>query len=270
MRRDASVAGGPLVTREHIERGLRDLGVRPGHILEVHGSLSAFGYVEGGAAVVIDALIARVGDEGAVVMSAYPLGRPMRLTPEERARRIAWKCGVLPADSPERTAMGAIADTFKRRADVVCGQGVHRVCAWGRNKEQLTDEYRTLVERGGHVLLLGVGIDRCSSLHLADEIPVPQEIAAYWELPADVRADYPEDQWSVGLGETPDDAWGKVYRAADGAGLIRHARFGNAECHFFRASEVVRMLAEWRRADPHGLYGVPRPTNRLRTHPSAR
>src|SRR5690348_8561063 len=54
-----------------IEAGLRQLGLIRGSVVEVHSALSSFGPVEGGAATVIAALMAVVGAEGALVMSAY-------------------------------------------------------------------------------------------------------------------------------------------------------------------------------------------------------
>jgi hypothetical protein len=38
----------------------------------------------------------------------------------------------------------------------------------------------------GWVLLIGVGIDRCSSMHLAEQVPVPDQIQAYWRAPEDL------------------------------------------------------------------------------------
>jgi aminoglycoside N3'-acetyltransferase len=203
-------------------------------------------------------LLSTVGGDGAIVMSVYPVSRPEPLTPEDRARGIVWKCRLLPAGSTERTGMGAIADTFAARPDVVCGPGLHRVAAWGANRERYRAGYTPLVEDGGSVLLLGVGIDRCSSLHLGEGVPLPTEIRACWRVPDDVLRDYPPDRWSVGVGvgETPDDAWAKVDEKADREGLIRHTRIGGAACHSFKASDLIELFADWRRADPYGLYGV--------------
>jgi aminoglycoside 3-N-acetyltransferase len=41
--------------------------------VEVHISLSSLGYVVGGAGTVIMALLSVVGEEGAIIMSAYPV-----------------------------------------------------------------------------------------------------------------------------------------------------------------------------------------------------
>jgi aminoglycoside 3-N-acetyltransferase len=43
----------PVVTQPMLEAGLRALGLGLGDAIEVHSSLSAFGWVDGGAATII-------------------------------------------------------------------------------------------------------------------------------------------------------------------------------------------------------------------------
>ena len=57
------MANRPVVTRDILETGLRTLGLGRGDAVEVHSSLSAFGWVDGGAATVVDALMHVVGTE---------------------------------------------------------------------------------------------------------------------------------------------------------------------------------------------------------------
>ena len=44
------------LSRDDLVHGLRRIGLRAGYHVVVHSSLSSFGYVEGGADAVIDAL----------------------------------------------------------------------------------------------------------------------------------------------------------------------------------------------------------------------
>jgi aminoglycoside 3-N-acetyltransferase len=251
-----------VVTRADLETGLRALGLTDGDIVEVHSSLSAFGRVEGGADTVVDALTGVVGPEGTIVMSAYRVSPPVPVTPEEAARGIDWKVRILSAEEiarGARTGMGAVADTFLRRQGVVCGAGVHRTAAWGREAERHTEGFERLVEQGGRVLLLGVDIYRCSSLHIAESVPVPDDIEAYFRVPDEIRRDYPAGVWGVGYGNgTPEDAWGKVYAEIERRGLVRRGTIGRADCRLFPAREAVDRYAAWRREDPYGLFGVPR------------
>lgn len=245
------------ITEEHLENGLRQLGIQEGDTLEVHSSLSSFGLVEGGAASVIHALMRVVGSQGAIVMSAYPVSPAIPLSQAEQERGITWKVRLLDEGSDERSGMGRISDTFRKTPGVVCGQGIHRVCAWGRDAEQHRHGYRHLVEVDGSVLLLGVGIDRCSSMHLVEEtVGIPNEIVAVFTPPEEIRNDYDPSLWNLGYGTTPDDAWMKVYTEADRRGLIKHQQIGQADCCLFKARSVISIYEQWLRTDPFGLFGL--------------
>ena len=214
------------VTQQDIEDGLQKLGLGRGDAVEVHSSLSSFGYVQGGASTVVDALINVVGEDGALVMSAYPVSRALPLTEEEKARGITWKVRILKDDSEEKTGMGVIADEFRRRPETLLGKNLHRVCAWGRDVELHSKGYKHLLNVDGWVLLLGVDIRRCSSMHIAeDTVKIPDEILEIFKIPEYISQDYPADTWAVGYGETPSDPWMKVWEEAKRKGLIRECMY---------------------------------------------
>ena len=56
------------VTKEMLVNGLRQLGVSGSQILEVHSSLSSFGYVVGGARTIVDALMEIAEPGGTILM----------------------------------------------------------------------------------------------------------------------------------------------------------------------------------------------------------
>ena len=244
------------LTQKDIEEGLRALGLRRGDAVEVHSSLSSFGWVEGGATTVIEALMHVVGEEGALVMSAYPVSPPVPLTEEEKARGITWKVRVLDFDSDEKTGLGIVADTFRKRPDVVCGTEFFRGCAWGRDAHLHCLNYHHLLDIDGWALLLGVDIGRCSSMHLAESVPIPEEIRERFKAPADILRDYPQDRWGIGYGSAPDDPWAKAWAEAQRRGLIRTRTIGESECKLFKAKAMVSIYEEMRRTDPFGLFGL--------------
>lgn len=246
-----------VLDQADIETGLRALGITRGMAVEVHSSLSSFGWVNGGAESVISALINAVGPEGSLVMSAYPLTPPLVLTEADKSRGIVAKVRFLDPDSDERTGMGVIVDTFRRRPDVVTGPGFHRVCAWGRDVEQHSQGYQYLLDHGGYALLLGVDIHRLSSMHYAEgKVGLPQAVHGIFGPDAETLKIYPADQWYVETGVPLVDAWGKIQAEADRRGLIRHQKIGAAECLFFKASDVVGLYEQALRTDPLGLYGL--------------
>jgi aminoglycoside N3'-acetyltransferase len=244
------------ITQKDIEQGLRDLGLRRGDAVEVHSSLSSFGWVNGGATTVIEALMQVVGEEGALVMSAYAVSPPVPLTEEEKARGITWKVRMLDPESDERTGLGIVVDTFRKRPDVVLGTEFHRGCAWGRDAHLHCQNYKHLLEIDGWALLLGVAIGRCSSMHLAESVPIPEEIRKRFEVPADILRDYPEDQWAVGYGSTPGNPWLKVWGEALRRGLVRTRTIGQSECKLFKAKAMVSIYEDMRRTDPFGMFGL--------------
>ena len=251
-----------LIVREltgtGIEAGLRSLGLKEGVTVEVHCSLSSLGDVEGGAVTVVDALMSVVGKTGSLLMSNYPLAL-VPLTPEERAIGIGWKLRKLPETSEERTVTGAVSDEFRFRADVVCGSGIHRVCAWGRDAELHARGYRHLLEVDGLVLLVGVGIDRCSSMHLADRVKITRQarerMNALWpdagpEITDAVRQEYPSDIVIGPREGVSGGPWENARQEAERRGLIKRGEIGQAACLLFRAGDLVALIEEVRISGP--------------------
>ncbi len=247
----------PDLDQAALEEHFRALGLARGMMVEVHSSLSSFGHVVGGAEAVIAALMNVVGEEGALVMSAFPVSPPLPLTDEDKARGLVAKVRFLSTDSNERTGMGIIPDTMKRRPDVLTGTGLHRVCAWGKDAEIHRQGYQHLLDHGGYALLLGVDIHRLTSMHYAEgKVGLPQAVRDLFAADEAILNDYPPDRWYVEAGVPPVDAWGKIQIEADRRGHISRRRIGAAECLFFKAADVVGIYEEALRLDPWGLYSI--------------
>lgn len=184
---------------EDILAGLRRLGVRQDDILGVHSSLSSLGYVEGGANTVLAALFEAVGQAGTLVMSTYLVGPPLKLTPADVAHGLTWKVKRIPyEDLVTPSGMGAISDEFRRLPEVVRWyHPVHSVSAWGKDAQRYCQGFKPLVQAGGKILLLGVQMDRCSALHISEEmVALPADVQKYmrWEVPEELLKIYPPDQ----------------------------------------------------------------------------
>jgi aminoglycoside N3'-acetyltransferase len=108
----------------------------------------------------------------------------------------------------------------------------------------------------GWALLLGVDIERLSSMHQAEKYPLPPEIMRYSELPDDIRRRYPAGDFYLAYGRTPENAWLKIQAQAEQCGIIRIGQIGQATCRFFKARPVVEMYEDALRTDPWKLYGV--------------
>lgn len=154
----------------------------------VHASLSAVGWVVGGAPTVIRALLGVLGAQGTLAMpAATPLcgdpehwsdpNVPREWLPEVRAHLPTFDRDTTP------TTMGAIAETFRTWPGTLrSDHPLESVCAHGPAAAEITADHRLefsegpgtpfgrLNELGCRVLLLGVGFNRCTALHLAETL----------------------------------------------------------------------------------------------------
>ena len=57
-----------IVLKKDVIKALKEVGVKEGQTIMVHTSLKSFGFVCGGAQIIIEALLECVGDEGTIMM----------------------------------------------------------------------------------------------------------------------------------------------------------------------------------------------------------
>lgn len=123
------------LNKQDLINGLCKAGINKGDEIEVHSSLSSFGYVDGGAENVISALKEAVGDNGSIFMPALRLSPELPLTEDDKKAGITSKIKILP-ENRTHSAMGIIADTFRMMPDTVTGDGIFAVSGWGRNANE--------------------------------------------------------------------------------------------------------------------------------------
>ncbi|MFP9190156.1 aminoglycoside N(3)-acetyltransferase [Natrialbaceae archaeon A-CW1-1] len=158
----------PTVRADDLVADLRSMGLERGDEVVVHASLSSIGRVEGGGETVVDALCTAIGDDGTVVVPTF--------TPSVVREE--------PFDREEtRSGTGAITEALRTRERAVrSDHPTHSVSALGPAAETLTDGHalerslgldsplHRLARRGGRILLLGVGHERNSTLHVAEAL----------------------------------------------------------------------------------------------------
>lgn len=167
----------PSVNQGMIADGLRRLGFDAGDTVVVHSSLKSFGYVEGGADAVIDALLEVVGREGTLCMPALSYGDygPDKPPPPFDPRTTQGIVGHIPEIFRTRpgvrrsyhpthsvAAVGAEADELLKGHEyspTPCGPD----SPWGR-----------IAKRGGSVLMIGVGTGPCTMFHGPEEVVEPE------------------------------------------------------------------------------------------------
>jgi aminoglycoside 3-N-acetyltransferase len=175
------------VTSASLVRDLSSLGVREGMTLLVHSSLSRLGWVSGGAAAVILALVEAIGPNGTLVMPTHSgdMSDP-KMWRNPPVPKAWWPViyESMPAYRPDLTptrGMGMISETFRGLAGVLRSNHPQvSFAAYGPNAAQITNGHSLshgmgeesplarLYDLDGWVLLLGVGHENNTSLHLAE------------------------------------------------------------------------------------------------------
>lgn len=251
------------ITVSSIAADLTTLGVGLGETLLVHCALSSLGWVCGGAQAVIEALDTVLGRHGTLIMPAHAADWsepsnwgeppvPPAWWPIIRAEMPAYD----PATTPTR-GMGRVAETFRGRNGVK--RSAHpqvSMAAAGRHADRIVAEHdfaagfgeqsplRVLYDLDARVLLLGVGYDRCTALHLAEH-RAPGYTPAGKPSGAAVRIDGRRVRREyTGLEYDPDDfaAIGAAYEAEH---ELSRAPVGQADTRLLRLRELVDYGADW-------------------------
>ncbi len=236
-------------TLESLVRDFAELGVASGMTVMVHSSLGKIGWTEGGPVTVIRALLETLGLQGTLVM---PAESPAQPDPQQLV--------FDPRTTP--TTMGAIPEAFRTFPGTLrSNHPLVSVCANGREASEITRQhslafcegkdtpFEQLYELNAFTLLLGVGFDRCTSLHYAESL-VPSRRTAV------SRFALMQDGKRIWM-EVPDMATDNgVHFPVVGAEFVRNrairsGRVGNADALLFSTRELVDFAeAYFKRALP--------------------
>lgn len=244
------------ITKDDIVAGLRKLGLKQGDSVGVHSSLSSFGYVEGGADAVVDALLEAVGKDGTVVVPAYSNNtESVPKTPEDIELGVTWKYRILPHDPKKDSCWtGAIPDTFWRREEAFRGPNpTHSLAAIGAKAEELCQGWNKLLDADGYILLLGVTLRCCSSMHLAEaKVQIPQRILDRITPPPELRERYRNELIGFGFGAYPD--FGLMEEPSKKHGIMKITEIGEAKVKLLRMRELIDLYADYLKRDPDIFY----------------
>lgn len=250
-----------VVTVDSLVEDFRRLGIRPGMTLLVHSSLSAIGWVNGGPVAVVQALMAAVTEDGTLVMPTHsgeysdPSKWQNPPVPEAwwgtiRATMPAFD----PAVAPTR-GMGRIVEAFRTFPGVIrSSHPALSFAAWGKLAHQVTDAHgldyglgeksplARIYELDGSVLLIGVGHDSNTSLHLAENRAAGRtqrtEYAPILENGERVWKAFQEIQFQTELFE-------EIGRALESDRPVVTGAVGVAECRLFRQRDAVDFAVAW-------------------------
>ncbi|MBN2617038.1 MAG: AAC(3) family N-acetyltransferase [Spirochaetales bacterium] len=166
---------------------MKNCGIVRGDNLSVHVSLSKIGWIPGGPETFIRALLDVVGEEGTIVMPAQTWKNLDPSTGVHWEQPESWWQIIRdnwPAFDPEITpviGMGVVAEMFRTWPGTIRSNHPARsFCAYGPKAKYIVENHtlenifgldsplEKLSKINGKVLLVGVGFNKNTSLHVAE------------------------------------------------------------------------------------------------------
>jgi aminoglycoside 3-N-acetyltransferase len=229
------------VTEERLCRDFEAIGISRGTTLIVHSSLSAMGWVLGGAPGVIRALLRTLGDEGNLAMPAA--------TPQ---------CANLPLFDVRTTptTMGAIPETFRTWPGTLrSDHPLESVCVRGPDAAAVIRDHPLAFSEGpgspfarlhdidSFILLLGVTFNRCTALHFAESL-VPNRRTASVRFP---RPDAGGCVWVEvpNVADDNDTHFPVIGAQYMDSGAARVGPIGEAKAIYFRMRDLVEFARSY-------------------------
>lgn len=252
---------GPPQTLASLEDDLRRLGVREGSILMVHSSLSALGWVLGGAPTVVRALVEVLGPEGTLVMPAAtpycadPASWAEPRVPEEWLESVREH---LPLFDPETTptALGAVPETFRTWPGTLrSDHPLESLCARGPAAAELLEPHPLAFSEGpdgpfgrlhelkAEIFLLGVGFNRCTALHYAETLASTRRLTMV-RFPVEVEG---RRIWleQPNVADDNDRHFPAVGERFLATGRAREGTVGRASATLFRMGDLVEVAVAY-------------------------
>ena len=257
-------------TRGTLAADLRQLGVADGDVVLVHSSLSALGWVSGGATAVILGLRDAVSGSGTLVMPAQsaqltdPRGWSRPAVPAEWHDLIRATMPAFDRRTTPSRGMGVVAEEFRTGSGVL--RSPHPTCSFAAlgplaqeitAQQPLEDPFgeesplARLYSTGARILLLGVGFARCTAFHLAERRAWPDRSLADEGSPLVVDG---ERRWVPYRRPAFDEtAFPSAGRLLLQAGVGRTGWVGAAFCHLLPVVASIDVLVERWRGSPDPL-----------------
>jgi aminoglycoside 3-N-acetyltransferase len=223
-----------MIGRGELAQQLVTLGVEPGGVLAVHTAFSKVAPVEGGPRGLIEALLEALGPAGTLVMPSLSEDDEHPFDPSETPCR--W--------------MGVVAETFWRMPGALRSDNPHAFTAMGPRAAEITAPHPLDVPHGldspigrvheldGQVLLLGVGHDSNTTVHLAENL-------------AGVRYRLPKQLTILQDGQPTKYDYSEIDHCCEGFAFLdewlegrqRRGIVGHAEARLARSRDVVEAAA---------------------------
>lgn len=248
-------------TRSSLANNFRTLGLKEGMTVIVHTSMSSLGWVCGGSIAVIQALQDVVTSKGTLVMPTHSANVSDPMKWENPPVPKSWWSTIreeMPAFDSELTPtflMGCIAEAFRTFPGVKRSyHPTHSFAAWGKHRDTIINEHSLnnglgeksplakVYKLNGYVLLLGVGYDNNTSMHLGEHrskcLDTITNASPILEKGRRVWRNYEELDYN-------DEIFPKIGEAFEAANRVNIGMVGSAESRLMSQPAIVDFTAEY-------------------------
>ena len=242
------------LTKNDLIALFKEIGIRQGMILEVHTSLSKFGFCIGGAQTFNDALIETLGYNGTLIMPMQNGTRSepsyFRYPPMKRELYQKYRDNLpsFDIDDTDSEGMGRVVENLRRRCKAVVsnhpvvpfvayGKYARLLCAHQDLHYSLSDSspLGRLYELKAHCLLAGVSYDSMTSLHLSEYRSGVRPIVLQGSKLAN------SDSWTkfLELSLNSDDGFLEIGKQLENKGLVKKIAIANGEMRLLRVDVAI-------------------------------
>lgn len=245
-----------MITKEEINKILKNVGLNKGMHVLVHCSLRSIGPIDGGADTLIDSLLETVGQYGTVAMPSfnytYAIPQPyfdVKTTP-----------GLT----------GALTEVFRLRPQTIRSfHPTHSVLAQGiRAEEFLTDHLSTeamgldspidrIAMAGGYVLLIGVTHISNSTIHIGEAHANVKKFLSKEGSPPIAKIMMPSGEiieHNIDVSTSCAKAFNVVDYWIRQKNKIIDLSIGNAFCFLMKGLDIINVVGEMIRTQPDVLF----------------
>ncbi len=249
------------ITKKSLIEELSNLDLK-GETVIVHSALSKLGWVCGGAVALIEALQEVITKAGTLVMPAHSgdysepkyWGNPP--VPEEWYQKIRDEMPAYRAEVTPTRGLGVTPEIFRSLPGVVrSDHPCLSFSAWGKEAEALTADHKLdyalgensplakIYRREGKILLIGVGHDSNTSLHLAEyraehELKIKILGSSILKDGKNVWKKYQDIEFN-------DDLFPAIGKEYESEYEYSKAKVGMAEAKLFEQKEMIDFAVNW-------------------------
>ncbi|WP_236290789.1 aminoglycoside N(3)-acetyltransferase [Paenibacillus allorhizoplanae] len=252
-----------ILTKDDLITQFKDCGLTEGQTIFVHTSLNSLGFVVGGAETLINSLLEIVGVEGTLMMPSQtwknldPSTGVHGEVPQEWWTIIRENWPAYDKEITPAIGMGIVAEMFRKWPGVKrTDHPARSIAAVGKHAEYITKEHDLsnifgenspidkLYELDGYVLLIGVGYDKNTSLHLSEtraNFPTKRFIDESSGIIKDGKR-----EWVTYTTQAVDDVdFVKLGNEYDKENNIKIHKVGNADVRFMKQKPLIDWAVEW-------------------------